>query len=124
MVLMFLVLRNIGHTRNNTAFWKNYTPVTLLPYSFFAMAIVRCTYDFTQHLVLVEFSQARKKPGPNFMGLSNTLLPLSITPPSLAPVIVNIIRSGQYGGPMGSTSLFGQWVQAQEALVHFSHLVE
>ena len=52
--------------------------------------IVWCTYDFTQHLVLFELSQLNKKPGPYFMGLSDTVSPLLITPPSLAQ-IVNII---------------------------------
>ena len=58
------------------------------------------------------------------MGLSNTLSPLLITPPSLGLLIVNITWSEQEGHPVGSLYVFGQLFHAQDARLHFSHLVE
>jgi len=87
-------------------------------------ALILSEVDFTQHVGLVDLSQLSKKSGPYFMGLSDTVSPLLITPPSLA-VIVNIIRSGQDADPVGSAILLlRQLVHTQEALVHFSHFGE
>ena len=56
------------------------------------------------------------------MGLSDTVSPLLITPPSLA-LIVNVIE--QDADPVGfAISLLRQLVNSQESLVHFSRFVE
>lgn len=78
---------------------------------------------FTQHLVLDELSQLNKNSGPYFIGLSDTVSPLLITPPSLA-LIVNVI--GQDADPVGFaiSLLRHELVNTQEPLVHSSRLVE
>ena len=87
-------------------------------------AIVWRTYDFTQHLELLELPQLSNNSRPYSTGLSDTVSPLLITPPSLA-VIVNIIRFEQDADPVGSAiSLLGQLIHTQEELVHFSHFME